>query len=88
MVTTSYRVYRLNTNARLQGMHSKFTPHIPPWAHWIAQDEDGSWWAFEAEPHLAEHSWYENEVGRIHRLGKSEVEMDWRNSLIKTKDKN
>ena len=40
----------------------------PKWAKWIACDADGTWWAFEAEPHLANQSWYENEVGRYAKI--------------------
>lgn len=25
----------------------------PDWARWLAQDEDGSWWWYGDEPHLA-----------------------------------
>ena len=43
--------------------------NMPAWAAWLAQDEDGTWWVYEAEPNKQDHGWYENEVGRILRLG-------------------
>lgn len=56
---------------------------IPDWARWLAQDEDGAWWAYEAEPNQQHNGWYENEVGRIRRLGRGEPPVDWRNCLIR-----
>jgi hypothetical protein len=56
---------------------------LPNWAHWLAQDADGTWWAFEHEPNLADSAWYENEVGRSLRLGAGTVSDDWKGSLIK-----
>lgn len=56
-------------------------PHIPIWARWIAQDEDGTWWAYEAEPHIAERSWYENEVGRSVRLVQKSAQIHWHKTL-------
>jgi hypothetical protein len=41
---------------------------------WLAQDADGTWWAYEAwayEPNQQDRGWYENEVGRILRVGKA-----------------
>lgn len=54
---------------------------IPDWARWVAQDEDGSWWAFEVEPHLASRSWYENEIGRSEKIGTEHLENNWKESL-------
>lgn len=56
---------------------------IPAWAEWLAQDADGAWWAYEAEPNLQDSGWYENEVGRIHRLGMGPPPADWRSQLIR-----
>ncbi|MGV6825721.1 MAG: hypothetical protein ACWA5Q_01980 [bacterium] len=53
----------------------------PAWARWIAQDADGTWWAYEAEPLQQSHGWYENEVGRHQRLKKATPPDDWRNTL-------
>jgi hypothetical protein len=55
---------------------------IPDWAEWLAQDEDGTWWAYEVEPNQQHNGWYENEVGRIQRLARSDVPLDWRACLI------
>lgn len=44
---------------------------VPAWVAWVAQDADGAWWGYEAEPNLMDRGWYENEVGRIVRLGRT-----------------
>lgn len=54
---------------------------VPPWARWLAQDEDGTWWAYEAEPNQQDRGWYENEVGRIARLGRTAAPADWTATL-------
>jgi len=54
---------------------------FPDWAQWLAQDEDGTWWAYEAEPNQQHNGWYENEVGRIQRLGKTDPPADWQTTL-------
>jgi len=57
---------------------------FPEWARWVAMDEDGLWWCYEAEPHMHDKGWYENEVGRSKKIilpnltGKS-----WQQSLEK-----
>ncbi|MDP1683061.1 MAG: hypothetical protein Q8L39_14970 [Burkholderiales bacterium] len=56
---------------------------IPEWALWIAQDADGAWWAYETEPNQQDQGWYENEVGRIARLGQTTPPTDWRTTLKK-----
>ena len=55
--------------------------NLPDWARWLAQDEDGTWWAYEAEPNQQHNGWYENEVGRIQRLGQSDPPLDWQATL-------
>jgi hypothetical protein len=55
---------------------------LPSWARWLAQDEDGVWWAYEAEPNQQHNGWYENEVGRIQRLFAAPPPLDWREKLI------
>ena len=57
------------------------TQNLPDWAHWLAQDADGTWWAFEAEPNEYDHGWYENEVGRCLRLDDGTPNPRWRESL-------
>ena len=54
---------------------------LPDWAEWIAQDEDGTWWAYEAHPNQQHHGWYENEVGRIQHLGQTAPPPDWQATL-------
>lgn len=36
---------------------------LPDWVQWIAQDANGCWWGYEAEPNQCHNGWYENEVG-------------------------
>jgi len=60
-------------------------PHLDPpaWVNWLAQDADGSWWGYEAEPHPAHQGWYENEVGRSLRLGLDTANPDWTLTLTR-----
>lgn len=53
----------------------------PEWVRWLAQDADGGWWGYEAEPNLADGCWYENEVGRVVALGRGAANPEWRRSL-------
>ena len=62
-------------------MNSTDFPTLPAWAEWIAQDADGVWWAYEAEPNQQHNGWYENEVGRIQRLRRDVPNPDWERSL-------
>ena len=57
--------------------------NLPLWANWMAQDEDGVWWAYEVEPLQHHKGWYENEVGRSIKLGLSDIPRDWKNTLKK-----
>lgn len=59
--------------------------NLPSWARFIAQDADGSWWAYEVEPLRFDKGWYENELGRRFRLGQSENNHSWEVSLCSTK---
>jgi hypothetical protein len=56
---------------------------LPDWAAWLAQDADGTWWAYEAEPNQQDRGWYENEVGRIVRLGNTAPPVDWESTLTR-----
>jgi hypothetical protein len=56
---------------------------IPDWAAWLAQDADGAWWAYEAEPNQQHNGWYENEVGRIRRLCRTSPPADWQSTLTR-----
>ena len=64
-------------------MTTKTFDNIPEWATWLAQDADGTWWAYEAEPNKQDHGWYENEVGRIVRLGLAAPPDDWEATLMR-----
>lgn len=55
----------------------------PDWAAWLAQDADGAWWGYEAEPNKQDKGWYENEVGRIVRLGHAAPPDDWEATLTR-----
>lgn len=54
---------------------------LPDWIQWIAQDKNGAVWGFEAEPHLHEYGWYENEVGRYILLFETHKTTSWNSSL-------
>jgi hypothetical protein len=54
---------------------------IPEWVNWLAQDADGTWWGFEAEPHPHHAGWYENEIGRCVRLQKEPPNPNWLKTL-------
>lgn len=56
---------------------------LPPWAHWLAQDADGTWWAYEAHPNRHDTGWYENEVGRFRRVGHGAPNEAWESALIR-----
>ncbi len=58
---------------------------LPEWAEFLAQDADGSWWAYEAHPNQQDAGWYENEVGRIQRLAKGPPNPQWERALIRLK---
>lgn len=62
-------------------MSEPATADAPAWVSWIAQDPDGSWWGFEAEPMAADYGWYENETGRYVRLAPGPCNPDWRHTL-------
>lgn len=59
---------------------------LPAWVRWIAQDFDGSWWAYEHEPNQADRGWYENEVGRSALICKQDENRNWAESLQKIND--
>jgi hypothetical protein len=54
---------------------------IPDWASWLAQDADGTWWAYEHEPNQSHNGWYENEVGRQQSLHQEADNPDWQTTL-------
>jgi hypothetical protein len=56
---------------------------VPGWVRWIAQDADGAFWGYEAEPNQQHNGWYENEVGRIVKLGMGEPLADWTATLTR-----
>ncbi len=54
---------------------------LPPWVCWIAQDADGCWWGFEAEPNQSYSGWYENEIGGYILLAEEDPDIRWRITL-------
>ncbi|VAW54830.1 hypothetical protein MNBD_GAMMA05-1801 [hydrothermal vent metagenome] len=58
---------------------------IPVWVRWIAQDSDGAWWGYQAEPNLAHNSWYENEVGQCVRLDNGAANPEWISTIKQVK---
>jgi hypothetical protein len=54
---------------------------LPDWVRWIAQDADGSWWAYEHEPNMSDSGWYENEIGRSIYLQKDQSDSQWRQKI-------
>ena len=63
-------------------MKAEAIGQLPGWVRWLAQDEDGSWWAFEVEPIQFERGWYENEVGRRLAITKDPANKNWRSTLV------
>ena len=61
--------------------NTKTSLKIPDWARYLAQDPDGSWWAYEGEPHIHDNGWYENELGRLKKVGEDEPDINWQMSL-------
>jgi hypothetical protein len=57
--------------------------NLPAWAAWLAQDADGAWWCYEAEPNQHDTGWYENEVGRIAKIGQDAPNPAWRDALVR-----
>ena len=72
--------WRERMNMTTQSMHNI---DLPAWARWVAMDEDGRWWCYEAEPHQHDSGWYENEVGRSQVIDPVVAisSDDWSNSL-------
>ena len=58
---------------------------IPDWVHWLAQDADGQWWGYEAEPNMKHNGWYENEVGRRLKLLSTKANPEWQTTLKKVR---
>jgi len=54
---------------------------LPEWVQWLAQDADGAWWAYEAEPHQHHQGWYENEVGHRLKFKVGKANSNWQTSL-------
>ncbi len=54
---------------------------VPEWVRWLAQDADGVWWGYEAEPLQYHQGWYENEVGRRVRIQRDTPSSRWMETL-------
>ena len=57
------------------------TIRMPGWAQWLAQDGDGTWWAYEVEPLQYHRGWYENEIGRRLRVAGGQANANWADTL-------
>jgi len=57
---------------------------VPDWVCWLAQDQNGAWWGYSAEPLRNDTGWYENEVGDYIRLAVTESH-NWKSSLTRIK---
>lgn len=57
---------------------------VPDKFIWIAQDSNGIWWGYTAEPHRSDFGWYENEVGDSVRLGETEP-INWEQTLTRVR---
>jgi len=55
---------------------------LPEWCLWLAQDSDGAWWAYQAEPLQNTRGWYENEIGIYEKLGHGMANSNWQAMLI------
>jgi hypothetical protein len=56
---------------------------LPGWVNWLAQDADGVWWGYQAEPLQYHRGWYENEVGRCIEVGRDAPNARWADTLRK-----
>lgn len=59
------------------------TQSLPDWVAWVAQDADGSWWAYEVEPLQYHAGWYENELGRRALVRRDPPTEDWEGRLFR-----
>ena len=57
---------------------------IPEWGHWLAQDQNGNWWAYEMCPHIygeaSSQNMWDSPFGSKY-VGYSAPNPDWRNEL-------
>ena len=61
---------------------------LPEWVRWLAQDADGSWWAYEHEPNMFDCGWYENEAGESMMLQKDEPNPLWMEEIHRIEKNN
>ncbi|MDY6980165.1 MAG: hypothetical protein SV201_09800 [Pseudomonadota bacterium] len=61
---------------------------IPDWVNWIAQDANGNWWGYSAEPHRHDRGWYENEVGDCQLLAAEQPNSNWQDTLQRVTQRN
>lgn len=59
--------------------------NLPEWCQWLAQDANGTWWAYEAEPNQYDKGWYENEVGRCIKIRQDGPNSNWQYSIKQLK---
>jgi hypothetical protein len=57
---------------------------LPEWTNWVAQDEDGMWYAYEKKPTCGRAAWREDsEDGRTENISRSLPNADWKIALYK-----
>jgi hypothetical protein len=55
---------------------------VPDWVRWVAQDEDGEWYAHQNEPELFDKWRHWSSDGRITKIGCSDRKNPrWRETL-------
>ena len=56
---------------------------VPDWANWIAQDQNGEWWAFKENPYIEDSldSWWAKSGTQHEIIGKTLNKNKWRKSL-------
>jgi hypothetical protein len=55
---------------------------LPEWANWVAQDENGLWYAYEKKPYQQDLQWLEeSKDGDVESICRTEVIGDWRDTL-------
>lgn len=64
---------------------------VPEWAQWVAQDEDGDWWAFEVLPDPVEEEgepgrWMED-TGQAYLIGNGTSIIPWTMTLLQRPSK-
>lgn len=57
---------------------------ISPWAKWIAQDEDGTWWEFSEKPKASNSVW-DNYSAMVNKIANGFPPKDFTKELYEVK---